>query len=73
MHIEANVCLSNSSDTMNYGGFIWSMSYFYCTGMLHSKHNYISLLNVEDTDVFILTYVTIKTHGFSIKTSTYEW
>jgi hypothetical protein len=71
MHIEATVWLVNSSDTMNYGGFIWTMSNFYCTGMLHFKHNYIALLNVEDTNVLIVTYVTIQTHGFSIKTSTY--
>ena len=61
MHIEATVCLTNSSDTMNYGGFFWSMSYFCCTGMLHSKHNYISFLHVEDTHVFIVAYVTVQT------------
>ena len=71
MHTETTVWLINSSDTMKYGGFIWSMSNFYCTGMLHSKHNYIALLNVEDIHVLIVTYVTIQTHGFSIKTSTY--
>ena len=71
MLIEANVCLTNSSYTMNYGGFIWSMSNFYCTGMFHSKHNYISLFNVEDTKFLIVTYVTIQTHGFSIQTPTY--
>jgi hypothetical protein len=71
MHIEANIFLSNSSYTMNYGGFIWSMSNLYCTGMLLSRQNYISLLNVEDTNVLIVTYVAIQNQGFSITTPTY--
>jgi len=72
MQIKANVCLAYSSYTMNYGGFNWSMSNFYCTWMLHSKHNYSSLLNVEDTTFLIKVYVAVQTQGFSIKTPTYE-
>ena len=53
MQIKANVCLEYSS----YGGFNWSMSNFYCTWILHFKHN--ALLNGENTCFVVVAYATI--------------
>ena len=77
MHIEANVCLLNSSYTMNYGGFIWSMSnlYLIMKTQIFSLHPMLLFrpkasasrhlrpyLNHEDAHVLTEADVIIQTH-----------
>jgi len=45
------------------------LSNFYCAGMLHFEHNYISLIIVADTNLLNVDYVTAQTRGLSIKIS----
>ena len=67
MNVKANVFLAISLDSVVHAVLIWSMINVHCTRIPHSKANYISFFNVEDTYFLSVTYVNVQNKGFSIK------